>query len=47
MFAMESTAHYWLALYTGLKKDGYRVVILNPIQTQTVREIFLPQSKPM
>ena len=23
VFAMESTAHYWLALYTRLKKDGY------------------------
>ena len=29
VFAMESTAHYWLALYTRLKKDGYTVVVIN------------------
>ena len=23
LFAMESTAHYWLALYTRLRKEGY------------------------
>lgn len=44
-FAMESTAHYWLALYTRLKKDGYQVVILNPTQTHTMREMFLRKSK--
>lgn len=45
IFAMESTAHYWLALYTRLKKDGYQAVILNPIQTHTMREMFLRKSK--
>ena len=45
IFAMESTAHYWLALYTRLKKDGYQVVILNPIQTHTMREMFLRKAK--
>ena len=25
LFAMESTAHYWLALYTRLRKEGYQV----------------------
>lgn len=45
IFAMESTAHYWLALYTRLKKNGYQVVILNSIQTHTMREMFLRKSK--
>ena len=31
VFAMESTAHYWLALYARLLKDGYAVMVLNPI----------------
>lgn len=31
IFAMESTAHYWLALYTRLLKDGYSGMVLNPI----------------
>ena len=45
IFAMESTAHYWLALYTRLKKNGYQVVILNSIQTHTMRKMFLRKSK--
>ena len=45
VFAMESTAHYWLALYTRLKKDGYTVVVLNPIQTSAMREMFIRKTK--
>lgn len=45
VFAMESTAHYWLALYTRLKKEGYRVVVLNPIQTHTMREMYIRKAK--
>ena len=26
VFAMESTAHYWLALFTRLRMDGYPVI---------------------
>ena len=40
VFAMESTAHYWLALYARLLKDGYTVLVLNPIQSSNV-----PQDK--
>ena len=45
VFAMESTAHYWLALYTHLHKDGYPVVVLNPIQTDAMREMFIRKTK--
>lgn len=45
VFAMESTAHYWLALYTRLKKDGYTVIVLNPIQTSAMREMFIRKTK--
>lgn len=45
VFAMESTAHYWLALYTRLHKDGYPVVVLNPIQTGAMREMFIRKTK--
>ena len=45
VFAMESTAHYWLALYTRLKKDGYPVIVLNPIQTNAMREMFIRKTK--
>ena len=36
VFAMESTAHYWLALYARLLKDGYAVMVLNPIQSHSL-----------
>ena len=45
ILAMESTAHYWLALYTRLRKEGYRVVVLNPIQTNAMREMFIREAK--
>ena len=45
IIAMESTAHYWLALYTRLRKEGYRVVVLNPIQTDAMREMLMQEAK--
>ena len=45
IFAMESTAHYWLPLYTRLRKDGWQVVVLNPIQTHAMREMFIRETK--
>ena len=44
-FAMESTAHYWLALFTRLRKDGYHVILLNPIQTSAMRDMFIRKIK--
>lgn len=45
VFAMESTAHYWLALFTRLRKDGYHVILLNPIQTSAMRDMFIRKIK--
>ena len=45
LFAMESTAHYWLALYTRLRKEGYQVVVLNPIQTDAMRKMLMEENK--
>ena len=45
LFAMESTAHYWLALYTRLRKEGYQVVVLNPIQADAIREMLMEENK--
>ncbi len=43
--AMESTSHYWLPLYTRLRKDGYSVVVLNPIQTYAMRDLMIRETK--
>ena len=42
---MESTAHYWLALYARLIKDGYTVMVLNPIQSHSLRELYIRKAK--
>lgn len=33
LVAMEATGHYWYGLHDFLQRHGYRVVVLNPIQT--------------
>lgn len=45
ILAMESTAHYWLPLYTRLRKDGWQTVVLNPLQTHAMRELLIRQTK--
>ncbi len=44
-FGMESTSHYWLALYTRLMNDGYTVHVFNPIQSDALHGMYIRQSK--
>ena len=44
-FGMESTGHYWLPLYTRLSKEGYRVHVINPIQSDALRGMYIRQTK--
>ena len=45
VIGMESTSHYWLALYTRLMKDGYQVHVINPIQSDALRNLYIRQNK--
>ncbi|MBR1811407.1 MAG: IS110 family transposase, partial [Clostridia bacterium] len=45
IIGMESTAHYWLALYSHLRKAGYAVHVLNPIQSNALRGMYIRQVK--
>lgn len=45
VFGMESTSHYWLALYSRLQKEGYQVHVINPIQSNALRNLFIRQAK--
>ena len=45
VFGMEATGHYWLALYTRLKREGYLVHVINPIQPNALRNLYLRQNK--
>lgn len=42
---MESTSHYWLALYSSLKRNGYTIHVVNPIQSNALRGMYIRQVK--
>jgi len=39
VFGLEATSHYWLALYSHLRKCGHEVIALNPLQTSAYRRL--------
>lgn len=34
LVGMEATGHYWLPLFCRLQRDGYDVVVINPMRTE-------------
>lgn len=42
---MESTSHYWIALYSALVKHGYHTQVMNPIQSNALRNLYIRQVK--
>lgn len=45
VFGMEATGHYWLTLYTHLRNDGFTVHVINPIQSDALRGIYIRKTK--
>lgn len=45
IFGMEATGHYWLPLYSRLSQDGYAVYVINPIQSDSLRNFYIRQTK--
>lgn len=45
VFCMEATGHYWLALYCHLTDMGYQVKVINPIQSDALRNLYIRKSK--
>lgn len=41
VFGMEATGHYWLPLYSRLIQDGYVVHVINPIQSDSLRSLYI------
>jgi transposase len=37
VIGLEATGHYWLTLFEKLKRDGYTVYVLNPLQVDSYR----------
>ena len=44
-FAMEATGHYWLALLAHLQKAGFQIQVINPVQTNSIRNFYIRQAK--
>jgi len=42
---MEATGHYWLALYSFLHKAGFPIAVINPIQSDSLRNFYIRQAK--
>lgn len=45
IIGMEATGHYWLALYSYLVNEGYDVKVINPIQSEAFRRMYIRQTK--
>jgi transposase len=45
VFGMEATGHYWLALYTHLRKKGFTIHVINAIQSDALRAMYIRQQK--
>jgi len=45
VFGMEATGHYWLALYSRLVQEGFMVRVINPIQSDSLRNFYIRQTK--
>ena len=45
VFCMEATGHYWLPLFCHLADVGYRVSVVNPIQSDSLRNLYIRKSK--
>ena len=44
-FCMEATGHYWLSTYCFLQDQGYQIHVINPIQSDAVRNLYIRKSK--
>ena len=44
-FGVESTGHYWLNLYTHLSDLGCTVHVINPVQSDALRGLYIRQTK--
>lgn len=45
VIGMEATGHYWLPLYSFLIQKNYRIFVINPIQSDSLRNFNIRQTK--
>jgi transposase len=45
VIGMEATGHYWLSIYCFLFDAGFQVNVINPIQSDAIRNLFIRKTK--
>jgi len=45
VYGLEATGHYWLALYAALMANGCEVKVINPIQSDSLRNLYIRVTK--
>lgn len=45
VIGMEATGHYWLSVHAFLLEQGYDVKVINPIQSEAFRRMYIRQTK--
>lgn len=45
IIGMEATGHYWISLYSFLIDLGFTVYVINPIQSDAFRKMYIRQTK--
>ena len=45
IIGMEATGHYWLSVYEYFSELGYDVKVINPIQSDAFRKMYIRQTK--
>lgn len=45
IIGMEATGHYWLSLYSFFIDLGFECVVINPIQSDTFRKMYIRKTK--
>ncbi|WP_148866895.1 IS110 family transposase, partial [Thermosediminibacter litoriperuensis] len=44
-FCLEATGHYWLPIYCYLTKLGFELHVINPIQSDALRNLYVRKTK--
>ena len=42
---LEATGHYWLPLYARLRNEGYHIHVINAVQSDALRGLYIRQTK--
>ena len=45
IIGMEATGHYWLSVYSYLFELGFNLKVINPIQSEAFRKMYIRQTK--